>query len=666
MDRDSRASSYHDRDRDPNQDRGRNQGRGQYRGQGRGQYRGQYRGQTRGRSPRGRRSLSPPPSSNRQERDRQDTSRVNLSTASRIQRVIQSEAFEALTIEDLPRPQDIQGPSSGAYIFPCVPEAAISFEHPKAPGKPDLLERVNPRDKGSLHWYSPAVKDGKFRIKSTLSDEALEHLVNTIKYLGKQRGAVSLNMDLQLLTPENATEHHYRTARAYDQVRQSANITNRHPSQAPARSASLATLPARRPEPKQATELLSYTDNGPEQPQLICGNCKKPGHTLADCVMANKKSGFVEGCPHCNDSEHLFDECEASSRDEKARFLQALEYMYLKRFNKPMILTQKYPWPYVVMMTVPQLVKETGEDITVDEYMEREKFHPPNHSYPWSTDFARDVMTCSSVQVQLRFKRTHPCDFDYQEDDALERLPVDTSYRKKSESFTELMKAFAEKKWTVPVPPTSKQQRVYTDRGAHMSNNIRRLLDDYNLLPTSIQTRKSTKRKSVKEEDNDARPNPLDVVNRYERIRSKAREETAEKRPENMIPAQGFQRPWVEAKSRHGVELMEIFDECDGNVDMEGAHSHFTWTTKGWYLGSTWNTDKPTYQLVDKEGEWCAYWAVWSYIHLSSDDFDKLPRGEHEGNTMKRLSLETIDDILLKWKRGQLPALRKGGLNSGR
>lgn len=576
-----------------------------------------------------------------------------------MQRHIQEEAFEARTIGDLPRPRDVKKPSSEAYIFTHLPKSGVNYDHRTGRGKPDFLERFNPREKPSLHWYSETGKDGEYRIKGTMAEDALEHLTNTLRDLATKNDGVCYNMKIQFLTREQAADHYHEADEAYQKARQSTARQNQHPGQPAARSASVRSAlpptrtgsqrpPTRPDQAKEATEPPPQTQNNPMQPRLICGNCKKPGHALADCVIANAKSGFVHGCPVCNDSEHSFDDCKARPSDKKGRWTQALKYMYRKRLNKPMILTHKYPWPLAVLQTVQYQMEESREALTFKQVTERLELKPPNHMYPWSTDFAREIMASESTAVVFRFQCIHPCTFDHQAD-GLERLPVDKRYHDKFGSFEQVLTAYSNREWKVPVPLTDKQERAHTDRGAHMAKEIRRLLDLYCLLPAFIQTAKGTELQSIKEEDGDDKPNPLDIVARYEAIRSKAREQTAAKRPEK--PAREFHPPSVKVKSGQDFELIEIFEDDD--EPMQGAPSKPVWASSGIYVGSTWNPDDVTYQLVDEKGDWCAYWAVWNYINLSPSDFEKFPRGLRERNKMKRLALRTIDDILLRWRQGQ-------------
>ncbi|KAI1660587.1 hypothetical protein F4813DRAFT_350393 [Daldinia decipiens] len=44
-------------------------------------------------------------------------------------------------------------------------------------------------------------------------------------------------------------------------------------------------------------------------PAVLCGNCKKPDHTLSRCPGPVDEDGFVSGCMLHNTKEHNYDEC---------------------------------------------------------------------------------------------------------------------------------------------------------------------------------------------------------------------------------------------------------------------------------------------------------------------------------------------------------------------
>ncbi|KAK6074745.1 hypothetical protein SCUP234_08033 [Seiridium cupressi] len=67
-------------------------------------------------------------------------------------------------------------------------------------------------------------------------------------------------------------------------------------------------------------------------PDTICGNCKRPGHTVRDCVGPVDEHGEIYGCPKCNTARsHIYDSC--TYRDSTEDF----DFIYRYRQRKPPI-----------------------------------------------------------------------------------------------------------------------------------------------------------------------------------------------------------------------------------------------------------------------------------------------------------------------------------------
>ncbi|KAK3500472.1 uncharacterized protein B0T23DRAFT_392948 [Neurospora hispaniola] len=586
-------------------------------------------------SPR-RRSLSPHRRNRRPTQRQGADQRWNTNNEGRIQRYVEHEQFAALTLNDLSL-RDVTRPPREGYVFPSLPRSDILRQTGHGFHNPDVLERINTTATPSLNWVTETGKKGEYFIKGTMNDAAIENLTNTLKDLALKNGGVCYNMTVQFLCASKAREHLDRVDKSYQQAHQRLTYGDPPRGNSAARSVLPLTLtgPGRESQPVGVDE----AEEAAAPQQLTCGNCRKPGHVLVDCVIANEKDGFVHGCPICNTSRHTLDNCRRRSEDETQRREQALELMYRKRFNKPMILSYTYTWPYLVACTIANQngIRPRAFDTIVDEL----KLEPPMNMYPWSTDFAIEIMKYTPHELEVAYGAVHPLVFDYDEND-LKKLPTDWGYTEKFGPFMGVIDAYTRREWKVPRPPTSKVKKQYGNRGDYMYKQIKGLLTGHGLIPKTVKESGQGITMIKQEEENG--PVRLNDIATYDSLRESAKQFYEGPAPEKP---KSFKRPTVEVRGGNDVELIVLDDP-------PAAGESHVWPEKYHYIGSTWNDRHVSYHTVDEEGDWCVKWVVRQYVHLSADEFQKLPRGKDEPDLAKRLALHAIDKIVSKWKQGKL------------
>ncbi|KAK4161643.1 hypothetical protein QBC43DRAFT_291737 [Cladorrhinum sp. PSN259] len=95
-------------------------------------------------------------------------------------------------------------------------------------------------------------------------------------------------------------------------------------------------------EPSSTSYQLSATATEPPisapQSTTVCANCKRTGHTIAQCIKANRK-GNIPGCPICNVTDHIVDDCPTNPTEE-----ELWEILVINRARKPPIKTKRYSW----------------------------------------------------------------------------------------------------------------------------------------------------------------------------------------------------------------------------------------------------------------------------------------------------------------------------------
>ncbi|KAK1777029.1 hypothetical protein QBC45DRAFT_434542 [Copromyces sp. CBS 386.78] len=544
-------------------------------------------------------------------------------------------AFRALTVHDVVR--DVSAPRQEDYVFPSLDyHREVTHEPRQGKYNPDLLERTNYRATPSLNWISETGKHGEYYIKGTVTKDGLEGLTNTLKSLATDRdiNGTTFNMRVQFLTANDGERHYDQVDSAYQATRQALRRDAASQGQHRGRSTARTTLPSNRPAPDrrpiEAEEDAAppQTQDGPEpevRPQ--CGNCKQVGHVLVDCVIASLKDGFVHGCPICNTLSHPLDDCPARHMDKRQRDSQILPLVWNRRFNKPMIFTHTYNWPYVVAKAIMAMLHK---EASVDEISE--KLAPPANMYPWTPKFTMEIMKTSPAELLAEQGSIHPREFDHQRNH-IALLPKDFFYADMG-SFVDVMEKYGDKEWQVPLPLTQKQRRELANRDDYMNKKVRGLLDHHGLLPSIAETAdRGTELIKQEEQEDD---NKFDFLTKFDKIKENARKAIG---PSLELP------PHFEP---FGVEVRRVQDaQRVDYVEVEDTPDGYRWTDiGGFYVSSTWKEDHVRYVTVDEEGDWWADWVVRQYVHLPEQEFNQLPRGDAVPNKVKRMALATIDGIL--------------------
>jgi hypothetical protein len=106
-------------------------------------------------------------------------------------------------------------------------------------------------------------------------------------------------------------------------------------------------LPRLRPRPMshlqqrmQRCNRGDFLRNGDSKAETTCGNCGYRGHRLKHC-MKQERDGFIHGCPICNTTAHLYDECSSWNLTTTQNRIQKehLHYLVTMRNNRPPIRT---------------------------------------------------------------------------------------------------------------------------------------------------------------------------------------------------------------------------------------------------------------------------------------------------------------------------------------
>ncbi|KAK7426488.1 hypothetical protein QQZ08_007083 [Neonectria magnoliae] len=136
-----------------------------------------------------------------------------------------------------------------------------------------------------------------------------------------------------------------------------------------------------------------------ESNAVVCGNCKKAGHVLADCAHPSS-DGYVHGCPLCNRGDHEISDCVA--RDSLSEW-DTLHWGVSRRANRPPLAGF---WDWVKVLRV--LMDAEDEPPT--------GYGIPQRS-PWSQEYT--AAKCSSGDHRWSV-------FDYMANNPLEMGPFDT------------------------------------------------------------------------------------------------------------------------------------------------------------------------------------------------------------------------------------------------
>ncbi|KAE8443784.1 hypothetical protein EG329_001378 [Mollisiaceae sp. DMI_Dod_QoI] len=76
----------------------------------------------------------------------------------------------------------------------------------------------------------------------------------------------------------------------------------------------------------------TYREQNLHPDERICGGCGIEGHPLADCTKNVDEYGFINGCPKCNTTKHLIDNCRSKNRLTDGRMFY---FLVVKRLGKP-------------------------------------------------------------------------------------------------------------------------------------------------------------------------------------------------------------------------------------------------------------------------------------------------------------------------------------------
>ncbi|KAI0851680.1 hypothetical protein F5Y00DRAFT_215105 [Daldinia vernicosa] len=121
----------------------------------------------------------------------------------------------------------------------------------------------------------------------------------------------------------------------------------------------LSSAPIRSMEDTQSSAIRG----DPPHDLRRCGNCDRVGHDLSICVGPPGFDGALHGCPCCNTTAHLFDNCpRASLMDDNLKY----HYLVLLRGRRAPISTRQ-------------------------DYLGMAASRGPSEFYPWTRAYARGV-----------------------------------------------------------------------------------------------------------------------------------------------------------------------------------------------------------------------------------------------------------------------------------
>lgn len=619
---------------------------------------------------------------------------LHSAAQARIQRRAENDSFRGMTVHDV-QSRRVTAPRNGDYVFPTfeLQNNEFTFDNKHGLDNPNLLERTNPRDTPSLHWVgtnagtsrTPGYKKGEYVIKGTVTDDGLQGLTNTLKSLGLGVGGKTFNMRVQFLTDEQGKEHYDEVDEQYQAAQDPGHRRDQRRGQSSAHTTLSSSRRAHgrrtidnnvKAEPDTAS-VPSLTDPDPEA-GVQCANCKKFGHELADCVIP-KGDGLVHGCPICNTQDHGLDECPKLNEDPTARSEQVLPFVWDRRFNKPMIMSHKYNWAFLLAQQGLAKATKAKKDDSLGKIRDMAQrlvqvwtdLEPEANfdSYPWTAKYARGLMTGDwGVSPEL----FHPRDFDHRRHDYRD-LPQDPHFYMEYGSFLDVMVAWDQGEWHIEFPVSETTHKHLYDRKAYMNKKVQSELERYGLLP---EWKAGGDDKVVfikKEPDDDSNPEQAatteasgdksqDLANRshgkfdfdmrYRMLKKAARQSMGACPLELPAHLRGSLR--VQAKTEAHIPVFGLRNEDDGE------RSGPAWAQlEAVYIPSTWNDDHVTYVPVWKAGDWGARWAVWHYVNLEDEAFAELPRGGAESNEIKRMALAAIDNVIDLWIKQELQPLPK-------
>ncbi|KAM0199139.1 hypothetical protein ACHAPQ_011635 [Fusarium lateritium] len=170
----------------------------------------------------------------------------------------------------------------------------------------------------------------------------------------------------------------------------------------------------------------SQTTTVSERPNIQCGSCDSPSHTLDICLASNE-TGVVKGCIFCNNSSHSTDGC---AHFDELSLSDKVNVLVTERAGKPPLATVNSWWDYLLAW-----------------YRSGDTLHEqPPTAFPWRREFAARVnrgdLGKSVKDIQSEFDQ-HGSSV----------LPVDNKMQTLSDVFYRYWKGEE-----TPVPPRAQAQ----------------------------------------------------------------------------------------------------------------------------------------------------------------------------------------------------------------
>ncbi|KAK7981716.1 hypothetical protein PG988_003954 [Apiospora saccharicola] len=120
---------------------------------------------------------------------------------------------------------------------------------------------------------------------------------------------------------------------------------------------------------------------------VTCGNCRRRGHTIRDCIGPLDAEGWLSGCPVCNDAGHLYHDCiRRSMITPGEQYDWDWKYLLYYRQNKPSIKcsidwTAVYNEIHPLMIALPWRPAFALEQSNTNEGIPR----PARKGFTWRT-----------------------------------------------------------------------------------------------------------------------------------------------------------------------------------------------------------------------------------------------------------------------------------------
>lgn len=319
-------------------------------------------------------------------------------------------------------------------LFPLISDNEVYYPFTGRRGKePDCIERFY-QDASAHHFNWMARQDrfskpNAYLAKTTTDRESLLALVNSIERLAMESNTPVANVRIELV-PQFFVEKHRNEVEAiiHDQEEPIA-IEDNQPAAEVAKAPSVSV------------------------PDVVCGNklCGKKGHTIAECVIPDPKTGLVLGCPLCNTNGHLLDwNCPmkpqpapgtkmdpAVIRDYLERLL---ELCFVKRANRPSFATNGLTWPDLF-----RSYRKEAKAIKSNAELDRSAWDTNGH-YPWTPEYAMQMV--DSKEKMARMKKFDPATHTCGQVSCCHFPSQDPTY-KAYKSLSQTIDGFYNREWTV-------------------------------------------------------------------------------------------------------------------------------------------------------------------------------------------------------------------------